>query len=886
MLEGFGVPISYGRLREACQTGVDGTSIDTLEEVACAIGLAAEQVMLPPDVMTLPEAKALPAIVVVLTPGGATHFVVVWARHGPLLQLMDPGVGRRWVSCERFLREVFRHAMPVAAAAWREWAASGAGLAPLRVRLARVGLAGRRADAVVTRALADPAPWGLARLDAATRLVESLAAGGGLARGSATARVLELFLDRAGRDGPGTPRAEWAIPAGFWSVEPAPADANGGDADEPHVLLRGAVLLTVRGVDEAALAGVVRGEARAPREGEDGEARAVPGEILAALREPPARPLRHLLALLRQDGLLTPALLVAGIVALAVGGVVEALLLRSLFDIGRQLGPGEQRVVALVALVAFLAALLLLELPVTAAQQWLGRHLEVRLRVAFLSKIPRLGDRYLQSRPTSDMADRAHTIQSVRGLPALAAQILRCLAELALTSAGLVWLDPPSTPLVLLAAGLAVALPLAAQPLLLERDLRFRAHGGALMRFYLDALLGLTAVRAHGAERAVRREHEGLLVDWASTGRSMLRVSTATQGVLALASVAVVAGLFFGYLGRAGDTPGALLFLYWALALPATGSEIAGLVAQYPSLRSSLLRLLEPLGAIDEAAGAEGGAPGPAEKRHAKGPRLAFEGVSVVAGGHTLLRDVDLAIAPGEHVAVVGPSGAGKSTLLGLLLGWHRAAAGAVHVDGAPLDGAALDRLRPETAWVDPAVQLWNRTLLDNLTYGTLDGRGAGSAIEAAELHGALEAMPEGLQTRIGEGGTLVSGGEGQRVRLGRAFAREKPRLVLLDEPFRGLDRSARTRLLARARARWAGATMVCVTHDLADAELFDRVIVVEGGAVVEDGAPRDLAAREGARFRALREADRALLTEVWGGSRFRRLRLDHGELIEEGPTP
>ena len=99
LLEGFGISASYGRLREACQTDVDGTSIDTLEDVAGQLGLAAEQVMLPVDHVLLQEAKSLPAIVVVRLPNGTTHFQVVWRRHGDLLQCMDPATGRRWIRC-------------------------------------------------------------------------------------------------------------------------------------------------------------------------------------------------------------------------------------------------------------------------------------------------------------------------------------------------------------------------------------------------------------------------------------------------------------------------------------------------------------------------------------------------------------------------------------------------------------------------------------------------------------------------------------------------------------------------------------------------------------------------------------------------------------------
>jgi ABC-type bacteriocin/lantibiotic exporter with double-glycine peptidase domain len=113
LLEGFGIAASYGRLREACQTDVDGTSIDTLEEVAVQLGLEAEQVMLPMDHVLLPEAQVLPAIVVVRLPSGVTHFVVAWRCHGGVVQLMDPAIGRRWPpqsedieTAERLCREL------------------------------------------------------------------------------------------------------------------------------------------------------------------------------------------------------------------------------------------------------------------------------------------------------------------------------------------------------------------------------------------------------------------------------------------------------------------------------------------------------------------------------------------------------------------------------------------------------------------------------------------------------------------------------------------------------------------------------------------------------------------------------------------------------------
>ena len=186
---------------------------------------------------------------------------------------------------------------------------------------------------------------------------------------------------------------------------------------------------------------------------------------------------------------------------------------------------------------------------------------------------------------------------------------------------------------------------------------------------------------------------------------------------------ALAAWLLLGYLARAGDGGGMLLLVYWALNLPVLGQEVALLARQYPTLRNVTLRLLEPLGAPEET---DAQAPGPAAASHAAhsataappGVAIVLEGVSVRAAGHTILDEIDLDIEAGAHVAIVGPSGAGKSSLVGLLLGWHRPASGRVLIDGGPLDGDRLERLRRDTAWVDPAVQLWNRSLLDNLRYG------------------------------------------------------------------------------------------------------------------------------------------------------------------------
>lgn len=859
LLEGHGIPVSYGRLREACQTEVDGTSIDVLEAVAGQLGLEAEQVMVPVDHLLRIEAEALPALMVVRMPDGFTHFVVAWRRHGSLVQVMDPAVGRRWMTGGRLLEDAYVHTLAVPAEGWREWAASDDFRRPLAARLRELGI-GRAAGVLIERAAAADGWRPLATLDAATRLVAVLVGAGGLKRGPQAGRLLHSLLEQAMG-----PDAGSIIPDVHWSVRPAPTGPDGAD----RLFFKGAVLVRIRG-----------------RSSTDGSAELSP-ELAAAVSEPPGRPGRVLLRSLRGVGGVALLALVAGIALAAGGERLEAVLLRGAIDLGRDLGLIEQRLAAVGAFLVFAGALLLVERRVAEGLARLGRRLEVGLRAAFLEKLPRLNDRYFQSRPVSDMAERSHALHQVRLLPRLAGQFLRAAVALAATAAAIAWVDPPGAPIAVLAAVAALALPIAFTPLLGGLDLRVRTHVGALGRFYLDALLGLAAVRAHGAERAVRREHEGLLVEWAKASGRLLRWVLVVEGLQSAIGFGLAGWLLAAHAGRAAEAGGALLLAYWALSLPALGEEIARLARQYPAHRSVLLRLLEPLGAPEEEAGsAATTASDPAAADVVpSGVAIALETVTVHAGGHTILEDVALEIEPGQHVAIVGVSGAGKTSLVGLLLGWHRAAAGRVLVDGEPLVGARLDRLREETAWVDPAVRLWNRSLLDNLLYGA-EGPppGLGEAMEEADLYDVLRRLPDGLQSPLGEGGGLLSGGQGQRVRLGRALLRPEARLVLLDEPFRGLDRPRRRELLRRARQHWRGATLLCVTHDVGETRDFGRVLVIEAGRVVEDGSPAALAEDPGSRYRAMLVAEREVREGLWSDGAWRRLRLDEGGLIEDQP--
>ncbi|MEZ4735534.1 MAG: ABC transporter ATP-binding protein [Caldilineaceae bacterium] len=596
--------------------------------------------------------------------------------------------------------------------------------------------------------------------------------------------------------------------------------------------------------------------------------------------------------------MLTPAVLALALALATVTVTIEALLLRGLLDIGQRLNLVGQRMEIYGAILLFLTLLLVLELPMSATMLRIGRRLEMRLRIAFLEKIPHLGDRYFQSRLTSDMTQRVHELRQLRTLPSFGAGLLRLCCQLILTTVAIILFAPQTLLLALLATAFAIGMAAITQPVMQEQDMRFRTHSGALSRFYLDGLLGLVPIRMHGAEQAMRHEHESLLVEWLRAGYAYYNVSSLLNALESMIGSTFAIWILVRYLNTGGEASGVLLLFYWTLSLPALGQGVAASLQQYPVLRNRLLRLLEPLGAPDETGDKETGDKETGDKETGdkeagdtrqgegetgSGVRIEMRRLQVQAGGHTILQEIDLQIGAGEHIAIVGRSGAGKSSLVGLLLGWYWPAAGRIYIDGQPLQGELLHTLRRQTAWVDPAVQVWNRSLLENLTYGNDQNErlAISRALTRANLYPVLEKLPNGLQTQLGEGGGLVSGGEGQRVRLGRALLRPNPRLVILDEPFRGLDRAQRRALLAEVRAHWQEATLILISHDVSDTQDFARVLVIDDGRVVEDDAPATLLQQPDSLYHTLFAADEAVRHQLWGSTTWRRLWMENGQLSE-----
>ena len=369
-------------------------------------------------------------------------------------------------------------------------------------------------------------------------------------------------------------------------------------------------------------------------------------------------------------------------------------------------------------------------------------------------------------------------------------------------------------------------------------------------------------------------------MQWAHAGHASLRIAVATSGVQLTAGVALAAVLLFAR-AHAGDEGGGLLLLaYWALNIPILGNQIAQIAWQYPTQRNLALRLFEPLGAPEEDEPASDvGERSPSGPQQA-GVSISLRSVSVRAAGHTILENATLTIEPGTHVAIVGGSGAGKSTLVGLLLGWHVPATGSMTVDGTPLkaggsikcDATRPGSIRPCSFGIDRS----STTL--NMARASFEAP-VGARVVEADLRRLIEQLPSGMQTLLGEGGALVSGGEGQRVRFARTLGKPAPRLVIFDEPFRGLERERRAALLRRARERWRNATLLCVTHDVEETSSFDRVIVLSHGRIIEDGVPAQLADCPGSRYQTMLDAQTAVRVRLWTDRSWRTASLENGSV-------
>jgi subfamily B ATP-binding cassette protein MsbA len=228
---------------------------------------------------------------------------------------------------------------------------------------------------------------------------------------------------------------------------------------------------------------------------------------------------------------------------------------------------------------------------------------------------------------------------------------------------------------------------------------------------------------------------------------------------------------------------------------------------------------------------------------------LRFEHVSFRyrEDGPLALDDITLEVLPGQTVALVGTSGGGKSTFVNLVTRFYSPASGRITLDGVPYQDATLASLRAQMAMVSQNVVLFDDTLAANIAYGvaTVDPARLEAAIKAAHLSAVVAALPEGVQTHIGENGSRLSGGQRQRVAIARAIYKDAP-ILILDEATSALDNESERSVQAALDTLMAGRTTLVIAHRLSTVERADRIVVVDHGRIVESGRHAELLAQNG----------------------------------------
>jgi ABC-type multidrug transport system fused ATPase/permease subunit len=225
---------------------------------------------------------------------------------------------------------------------------------------------------------------------------------------------------------------------------------------------------------------------------------------------------------------------------------------------------------------------------------------------------------------------------------------------------------------------------------------------------------------------------------------------------------------------------------------------------------------------------------------------IVFEHVAFAYDPATpVLRDVNLTIKPGQRVGVCGPTGSGKSTVLSLIPRFYDATAGRVLMDGVDVTDYQLDPMRAQVGFVLQDTVLFAGTIRDNIAYGRLDAKPE-EIIEAAKLanaHDFITAMPHGYDSTVGERGLTLSGGQRQRIGIARAVVRNSP-ILILDEPTAALDTESEKVVMEALERLMKGRTVITIAHRLSTIRDADKIVVLKGGYVAEEGTHDELIKR------------------------------------------
>ncbi len=366
----------------------------------------------------------------------------------------------------------------------------------------------------------------------------------------------------------------------------------------------------------------------------------------------------------------------------------------------------------------------------------------------------------------------------------------------------------------------------------------------------LEYVLGIAVARSFNqtddrlnrygrAVSAIRRINNRLVL-------RLLPLGIMTIFIVQLGVPVVIAFVAYWWFGGATDAGTALVFLVLVLRVYGPIVALSG--------HFELLRLgdaaMERIGRIMDLDEQE--APD-TPRVEPKGSDVTFEEVSFAYETTPVLRDVSFTARAGETTAIVGASGAGKSTILNLVSRFWDPSEGVVRIGGADIRDLTHEQLFERITVVFQDVYLFRATVRENIAFGRPQSTDAEieAAARAAQAHEFIQALPQGYETMVGEGGATLSGGERQRLSIARAMLKDSP-VALLDEPTASLDslndRAIREALVALLR----GKTVLVVAHRLPTIQSADQILVMDEGRIVQRGYHEDLVERVGGRYRQL----------------------------------
>ncbi|MBX3577739.1 MAG: ABC transporter ATP-binding protein [Rhizobiaceae bacterium] len=455
----------------------------------------------------------------------------------------------------------------------------------------------------------------------------------------------------------------------------------------------------------------------------------------------------------------------------------------------------------------------------------------------------------------------AQISQNVTGIRDLLSLTLTSVARDLVTLIGLVVVMVTQDWLLSLFS-LLIGPPIAIAAAVLMRKLRTVTRqsvevNARLIGSMQEATQGIQIVKAFTMEALLSEKLSALIASAEAQANKIARVSERLSPIAETLAGFAVAGViaYAGYRATQFQQPPGAVFSFITALLLAYDP-----VRRLARLQVSLERALVNARMIYEILDLkprQGDSPDARPLAVSRG-EVAFEGVTFAyPDGLPVLSDVSFVAEAGRTTALVGGSGAGKTTLTALLLRFHDLAAGRIAIDGQDIAAVTKQSLRRSIAYVSQQPYLFEGTIRDNIRYGRPDA--TDSEVEAAariaQADAFIRAQAQGYETPLGENGASLSGGQRQRLSIARAIVREAPILVL-DEATSALDNESEAAVQAALSAFMKGRTTIVIAHRLSTVVNADKIVVLDGGRVAEEGSHAVLSARQGgiyARFHRLR---------------------------------